>query len=155
MTSSSIITLLKADHKHVASLLKDAIAARKATKRADLFAEIKNELVLHTRFEETAIYPVLEARKSSRGDALEAEAEHAQIKHLLSEIAATDPDDDRWKARVTVLAEDIRHHVGEEESAGGIFAELRKALSVEELKELGQRYAEEKGARLTELVQAN
>ncbi len=155
MKSTSIITLLKTDHKHVAKLLKEATAARKATKRADLFAEIKNELMLHMRFEETAIYPVLEARKASRGDALEAVVEHAQVKHLLSEIAATEPSDDRFKARLTVLTEDIRHHVKEEESTGGIFAELRKVLSAEELKELGQRYTEEKSAGLTEMVEAD
>jgi hypothetical protein len=37
------------------------------------------------------------------------------------------PDDEYFDARVTVLAEMIKHHVKEEEQPGGMFAEAKKS----------------------------
>jgi hypothetical protein len=46
---------------------------------------------------------------------------------LIAEIAASSPDDEFFDAKVTVLAEMIKHHVKEEEKPGeGFFAQARK-----------------------------
>jgi hemerythrin superfamily protein len=142
MATTSIISLLKKDHKEVSSLLKEALATteKSAEERADLFAQINDALTLHTRFEEENIYPILLEHTKTKGDALEAEEEHAQIKHLLADIGATEVTDERWKAKLMVLTEDIRHHVKEEEQSGGLFDELKKKLDAEELAGLAEQY---------------
>lgn len=147
-TTTSIINLLKKDHKEVSALLKEALATteRAQNKRADLFAQINGALTVHTRFEEESIYPILLEQRKTKDDALEADEEHAQIKHLLADISATDVTDERWKAKLTVLAEDIRHHVKEEESSGGLFDELKKAVDDEELASLAEQYEATKAA---------
>jgi hemerythrin superfamily protein len=144
MSQQTIITILKHDHDEVDAFLEQAERAIKAEKRRELFAEINAALVAHTRFEETEIYPVLKQRKSSHDEALEAVEEHAVVKHLLQEIAATDVDDERWKATVMVLAESVRHHVKEEEQRGGLFDELKKAMKPDELVALGEAYISSK-----------
>ena len=58
----------------------------------------------------------------------EAQVEHDGAKMVIAELLNGNPDDEFYSAKVTVLSEYIKHHVGEEEQAGeGIFAKARKA----------------------------
>jgi hypothetical protein len=147
MSNQTIITLLKKDHKEVSGLLKQASATSDSAtaKRDDLFARISEALSAHMAFEEERVYPVLQRKQETRDTALEAIEEHQQAKQLLRDLAGIASDDERWKAKVTVLMEDIKHHVKEEEQAGGLFSELESALEQAELVELAKEYAETKG----------
>jgi hemerythrin superfamily protein len=142
MPSQSIIPLIKKDHKEVTALLKKALATGEedTDERGELFGQINEALTLHMRFEEENVYPLLTEQEKTREDALEAEEEHAQVKHLLRDIAETDPSDERWKAKVMVLAEDIRHHVKEEEQSGGLLDQVKKRLGSEELRGLAEQF---------------
>lgn len=149
MATPSIIPLLKKDHKEVTALLKEASSSSDDAggKRAQLFAQINEALSLHMRFEEENVYPLLLEQRKTKEDALEAEEEHAVAKHLLGEIADTDVEDEHWKAKVMVLAENIRHHVKEEEQSGGLFDELKKAADQETLTALAEQFQMRKGAK--------
>ena len=57
----------------------------------------------------------------------EAEVEHDGAKKLIAEIEASSPDDEYFKAKMSVLSEMIKHHVNEEEKRGGMFSEARHA----------------------------
>jgi hypothetical protein len=46
-------------------------------------------------------------------------------------------DDEIWTAKMTVLKENVEHHVEEEE--GEMFPKARKALTEEEIETLGMR----------------
>jgi hemerythrin superfamily protein len=142
MTKSSIITQLKKDHQEVTALLEEALNTqeRSGDKRQRLFAQIQEALNKHMQFEEEKIYPVLEKKRKTQGEALEALEEHRQIKYLLEDIDELDVRDKHWKAKISVLAEDIRHHINEEEEDGGLFDELRAALQKSELVALGEDY---------------
>ena len=140
--SKSIITLLKHDHDEVGALLKQAMACseKASAKRSALFAKIRDALTVHTSFEEERIYPLLIAAKQSKSAVLEAYEEHNQIKCLLQDITDTEVTDERWSAKVTVLAEDVEHHVKEEEQPGGLFAKLRQATDNETLASLADEF---------------
>ena len=140
MTTPTIITLLKADHREVSKLFEelDKTTSRSARKRQELFAEIDHALSVHADFEEARVYPLLEAEKASRPIALEAVEEHGQIKRLLAQLRDLDPQDDHWKAKATVLMEDVRHHVKEEE--GDAFPKLRRNVTAEVLEALAAEY---------------
>ena len=59
-------------------------------------------------------------------DALdEADVEHSHIKELVAQLEASQPGDDLFEARFTVLSEYVEHHAAEEEKT--IFAKARKA----------------------------
>jgi len=56
---------------------------------------------------------------------------------MLSELAGMDPADERFTAKVTVLIENVRHHVEEEEQDW--FPKVREAIGRKVLQELGQQ----------------
>ncbi|HSE24830.1 MAG TPA: hemerythrin domain-containing protein, partial [Pyrinomonadaceae bacterium] len=60
--SMNAFTLLKADHKKVAGILEkiENTTERAAKGREELFGQLKSELEVHTRIEETILYPALE-----------------------------------------------------------------------------------------------
>lgn len=138
-------TLLKKDHKTVAGLMDkiEATTERAIKGREELFTQLKRELDIHARIEETILYPVLEKAEPTHDISLEAYEEHKVVKQLLSELESEPKDAEEWTAKFTVLKENVEHHVEEEE--GEMFTKARKVLSKEELEELGRRLEEAKG----------
>lgn len=141
-------TLLKTDHKKVAGILEklDSTTERGVKTREEIFTQLKTELDVHARIEETIFYPVLEEAKETRDITLEAFEEHRLVKQLLGELESMGKDSEEWTAKFTVLKENIEHHVEEEE--GEMFPKARKVLSEEEAEALGTRLEEAKTEQL-------
>jgi hemerythrin superfamily protein len=141
-------TLLKADHKKVAGILEklDSTTERGVKTREELFTQLKTELDVHTRIEETIFYPALEQADETRDITLEAFEEHRLVKQLLGELQSLGKDEEQWTAKFTVLKEQIEHHVEEEE--GEMFPKARKVLGEEEAEALGTRMEEAKEKQL-------
>ncbi len=131
--------LLKEDHQRVAGILEkiDATTERGIKTREKLFTQLKTELDIHAEIEETIFYPALEKHDETRDITLEGIEEHRIVKELLAELDAMAKDDEVWTAKMTVLKENVEHHVEEEE--GEMFPKARKALSEEEVERLGTR----------------
>jgi len=129
-------TLLKADHMKVASIFEKLAATneRDVKNCHDLFANLKEELDVHARIEETFLYRALEKAEETHNLALEAVEEHAIVNQLLSELEHMEKDH-AWWARLKVLRENVEHHVEEEETE--LFAKAGKVLSEGELESLG------------------
>ena len=137
------IVLLKEDHKLVKGLFKEfektkQTASPKA-KRA-LVDKICTELVTHSFIEETVFYPAARAgAPDTDSEVLESVEEHHVVAWLLSELQHLDPSDETFDAKVTVLIENTRHHIEEEESE--LFPQVRKTLGRKRLTELGEEMA--------------
>jgi iron-sulfur cluster repair protein YtfE (RIC family) len=133
--------LLKQDHKKVSKLFAQIESAKGAAKTS-LFNQLKAELDLHAHIEETVLYPALENTDEAREITLEAYEEHKVVKDLLGELANAGTPNDEWDAKLTVLKENVEHHVEEEE--GELFGKARKALGQERIEELGAELEAEK-----------
>jgi hemerythrin superfamily protein len=123
------IELLKADHKRVKALFKRFAALRQkrgdTDEKSEVVQSICRELKVHTTIEEEIFYPAVRA-KIDDGDLMdEALVEHASAKDLVEQLEGMDADDDLYDAKVTVLGEQIDHHVQEEE--GEMFPRAAKA----------------------------
>ncbi|MEO5706292.1 MAG: hemerythrin domain-containing protein [Alteraurantiacibacter sp.] len=136
------IALLKADHRAVEELFEKFEKARSADRKQALASQICTELVIHTMIEEELLYPALKGKIDE--DMLdEAYVEHDGAKLMISQIMAGTPDDEFYEAKVTVLSEEIKHHVQEEEMPKeGMFAQAR--ASDVDLNELGRQMAARK-----------
>ena len=128
-TSDDAIAALKADHKKVKELFKQFGKLRDAedsgAERTALVEQICNELTIHTAIEEEIFYPAVREQIDDQSLMDEALVEHAGAKELISQLQQMRPDDDLFNAKVTVLGEQINHHVEEEE--GEMFPKARKA----------------------------
>ncbi len=133
------ITLLKNDHQTVDGLFEKFEKAGENAKKTKqkLVAKMIEELAVHAAIEEMTFYPFLKGiDEELTSDVLESLEEHHVVKWLLSEIDGMSPDAERFDAKVTVLIENVRHHVEEEERE--MFPRVRKALSRQQLDELGE-----------------
>lgn len=122
------IAMLMADHKKVKKLFSDFDKLKEEGSDEDKAALVElicNELKIHTALEEEIFYPAV--RKAIEDSDLmdEALVEHAGAKDLISQLEEASPEDDLYDAKVTVLGEQINHHVKEEE--GEMFPKAKKA----------------------------
>ena len=139
------ITLLKNDHKTVNELFKKFEKAGDSAHKtkAKLVEQIIHELAVHAAIEEVAFYPFVKGvSEDLTDDVLESLEEHHVVKWLLSELEGMDPKAERFDAKVTVLIENVRHHVEEEEQE--MFPRIRKSLSRSDLQDLGEALANAK-----------
>ena len=130
------IALLKADHRKVEELFEQFQKARGDSRKQALAHEICNELKIHTMIEEEIFYPAF--RGKIEEDTLdEAYVEHDGAKVLINDIESSDSSADFYDAKVTVLSEEIKHHVHEEEMpSDGMFAQCRRTdVDLVELKD--------------------
>ncbi len=139
------ITLLKADHHAVEQLFKrfEQAGERAHMQKRQIVDRIIEELSVHAAIEEQVFYPCARATvPDTEAIALESLEEHHIIKWLLSELVDMDPAHERFTAKVTVLIENVRHHVEEEES--DFFPKMRQHIGRNELADLGQALADAK-----------
>jgi hemerythrin superfamily protein len=130
------ITLLKQDHKAVEKLFKQFEKTTQPAQQRKLAQQVIKELSAHAAIEEMVFYPAVRDRVPKAEDTvLESLEEHHIVKWVLSELDDMKPDHERFKAKMTVLMENVRHHVKEEESE--LFPEVRSVIKRKELGELG------------------
>ncbi|WP_026285434.1 hemerythrin domain-containing protein [Thiomonas sp. FB-6] len=136
--------LLVKDHEMVKGIIEDLLETSPSAKktRLELLKTLKKELLDHENLEERVVYPPLESRKATRDLTLEAYQEHHVVDQLLEELESLDFKDEAWKAKLTVLQENLLHHVQEEEKE--LFPKAEKALSKDQLKTMEQQIAQAK-----------
>ena len=121
------VALLKEDHRKVEDLFAQFEKASGDGRKQKLATEICTELSVHAQIEEEIFYPACDGKVDE--DLLkEAYVEHDGAKVLIAEIMAGEPSDEFYDAKVTVLQEQIEHHVQEEEKRlEGLFSQARAA----------------------------
>jgi len=136
------ITLLKDDHRTVEALFKrfEKAGDNAFTEKRAVVEKIIEELSIHAAVEEQLFYPVTRATVPDTEDVvLESLEEHHIVKWVLSELETMSPEDERFDAKVTVLIENVRHHVEEEEEE--YFPKVRDELGRNALNDLGDAMA--------------
>jgi hemerythrin superfamily protein len=129
----------------IVMLREDHAAVRKLFTRFDkgetsVVPAICDALDRHAALEEAYFYPEVKDVLPGRDLVLESVEEHHVVHMLIAELRAMSVDDENYRAKATVLVENVRHHIEEEES--DLFPAVREAIGRSELRELGQRMAE-------------
>ena len=115
-SSANAIVSLKADHQKVKKLFQDFERTSDRTTKIKIVTEAVEELGLHATLEEEIFYPaVREEIDDEDGVMNEADEEHHVAKVLLAELEEMDGSESHYDAKFTVLAENVRHHIKEEE----------------------------------------
>lgn len=117
-------TMLKSDHDKVKKLF-DSFEKADPSEKKEIASQTLEELKVHASVEEQLFYPALRQEMADEEGLMdEADEEHHVAKILIAELEEMQGDEDHWEAKFTVLAENVRHHIKEEE--GEIFPEARK-----------------------------
>jgi hemerythrin-like domain-containing protein len=116
-------------------------ATERSRARNDVVKHIIELLTVHTYIENECMYPrVRELLSDLEDDVLESYEEHHVADILCLELWAMDANDEHFDAKTTVLIENVRHHIDEEENDW--FPKVRSGLSRKQLQELGQQMLE-------------
>jgi hemerythrin superfamily protein len=142
------LTLLIADHNRVRGLFERFTAASDAddvATMAELADQMRTELEVHTTIEEEIFYPAVRGLSDEIADTVaEGLEEHHQVEVLLEELTGLSPGDDAWKAKWTVVIEDVDHHADEEESE--LFPKVRSHTDADTRSAWGDELDARKGA---------
>src|SRR6478609_765562 len=143
--STDAIVLLKADHQEIREQFRRFTAAGEnaAAAKGKIVDKIIELLTVHTFIENEVMYP--EVRKllpDVEDDVLESYEEHHVADLLCFELVSMDAGDERFVPKMTVLIENVEHHMGEEEDEW--FPKVREGLGRKQLGELGDRMVEMK-----------
>lgn len=147
--SDNIFDQLKAEHNQLKDLLKKAKECS-PSERERMLERIEELLVPHSRGEEKTIYSVLHERtkehprkeKELLDLTNEAYEEHRAVDDLMANLKETDVHDERWLAKLTVIKENLEHHIKEEEN--DLFKKAKHILQPGESEELLEAYLEAK-----------
>lgn len=152
--SEHAITLLMDDHQRVRELFaelkklkRSSAAAGTDRQKAQLVAQVCQELLVHAQLEEEVFYPAVRAAIDDQDLMDEAAVEHAGAKDLIGQLLQMAPGDDLYDAKVTVLCESVEHHIKEEE--GSMFPQASKAAGLDAT--LGEQLLQRKQELLGEL----
>lgn len=141
--STDAIVMLKDDHKQILRAFRAFEGAGDAAHKTKgkLVDQIIELLTVHTYIENEVMYPrVRELVPDLEDDVLESYEEHHVADVLVMELAGMKPEDERFTAKTTVLIENVRHHIEEEEDEW--FPQVREALGRKVLQEIGAQMAE-------------
>jgi hemerythrin-like domain-containing protein len=132
------IDLLEQQHREVEEMFEEFEGASDGAKKTKerLCREISDALAMHAEIEEKLFYP--ESKQENTEEILrESVEEHLSMKRILADLLESGPSDEQFDAKMSVLKEQVEHHVEEEEKE--LFPKVRKDLSKDELEDLGER----------------
>jgi hypothetical protein len=135
------IAILKKDHDVVKDLFEKFEKAEATAQKEKIISKALHELKIHAAIEEEIFYPAV--RKHVETDMMnEADEEHHVARVLIAELDSGRRDNDHRDAKFTVLAENVRHHIKEEENE---LLPKAKALDIDFIA-LGQLMLDRKAA---------
>lgn len=109
-----------------------------------LFGEFGDELERHQEAEEQTLYAVLRDDPSTRELVLEGIEEHNAATALLRKLQQQNGGTDTWMAKMTVLREQVQHHLEHEETE--LFDKARNIISDDEAMTLTEEFESKKEA---------
>lgn len=125
------------DHEDFRDLLDnyEEIDPDEHREKRRLVDELIPAVVRHSVMEEEAFYPWVRSHAPDLEDmVLEEIEEHHVIEILMAELADLDASDERFDAKVEVFAENLLHHLHEEEDE--LFPQVRDKVDADELRAL-------------------
>jgi hemerythrin superfamily protein len=128
------LELLKQDHQEASSLM-DQLESGDEQSMMNTFNQLKQALTLHTKMEETLLYPALQNNEQTGDIISEAYEEHQTVDEILAEMTGMATSNGEFMDKLTELRENVEHHVEEEENE--MFPKAEQILGRHRLEEMG------------------
>ncbi len=122
--AAHVLDPLREDHHKVKQLFEEFEAAAEREEKQRIVEEALNALQQHSYVEEKVLYPAFLPALDEEQLLQEALEEHHVVHLLIAELKKMKPADARYDAKFTVLVENVRHHIKEEE--GEMFPQVEE-----------------------------
>jgi hemerythrin superfamily protein len=132
------VELILSQHEEIRARFAefDGLSSRASKKKDALVKSIVTDLVKHAEIEEQVFYPAVREELDGLDDEIDEDLEeHHAAELLLSELDGATSDQPRFDAKVTVLKENVLHHMEEEET--DLLPKAREGLDERRRRELG------------------
>lgn len=133
------LQMLRDDHRKVQQLFQEFEQAEDGVSKRQIAQAAIQELEIHATLEEEIFYPAAMEKLNEHDLIDEAQEEHHVVRLLANELKKMRGNDGRFKAKFTVMAESVKHHIQEEE--GELFPQIEGKLDADEV---GQRLEKRK-----------
>jgi hypothetical protein len=144
------LELIHQDHQEVKDLFKRFESTDDKREKQRIAESAIVDLVVHSMIEEEIFYPAVRKALAAQGEdvemMVEAEEEHHVVDLLIEELTNSRTADEHFDAKFKVMAENVKHHMQEEES---MMLPKAAELGIDSLNRLG----DEMYQRKTELMQ--
>ncbi len=131
---TGVFKTLAEQHGEVTAMLKRLQS--KPEKQAELWPEIRRELLSHERGEVREVYPVLRQHVQTRALAEHHDQEAAEMERLIERIDTATAAD--WRPLFDQLVDTVIRHANQEES--DIFPKAQEAIGAQAAKDLEPRF---------------
>lgn len=112
--SVNVLELLKDDHREVERLFQ-SFETSDGRSRQGIADETIKALEIHTKIEESLVYPAIREATGEEDLVDEANEEHHVVALLIKELKKMKASAEGYKAKFTVMSELVKHHIAEEE----------------------------------------
>lgn len=133
------VSMLREDHRKVKELFQQFEEATDTSTKREIAKQAIKELKVHAALEEELFYPAVRREIDEEEKIDEAVEEHHVAKLLIAELSKMKPSDNHFDAKFKVLAENVKHHIQEEE--GEVIPEVEGEIDSDAL---GQKMAQRK-----------
>jgi hypothetical protein len=141
---TGVFKTLMEQHGAISALLRRADGGD--VEPAELWPEIRSELLSHERGESRVVYAALRELDDTRALAEQHDEEAAALELQIARVDAQDVEAEIWGDRFEELAELVKQHMADEES--DIFPAAQKALGKDRARQLDARFLEAKKAAM-------
>ncbi len=129
---------LAEEHGEVGALMKRVSKSADPKERAELYPQIRAELLSHERGELAEVYPLLSEHVATRDIAAAHSAEAQQLEHAIHSVDQHEFSSPEWGPAFEHLFQLVQQHVAEEEN--DFFPKAQAILGEGEAKAMLDRY---------------
>jgi hemerythrin superfamily protein len=133
--SPSVTDMIRFDHSHVVVTFHQYVVTKRASVKKALAETICDALEIHATLEEEVFYPAMRQLGLGRSVLAKSVPEHNEMRKVIAEIRAGDPNTPRYDQHVHELMRNVLHHVADEETV--LLPEAERMLSKDRLNALG------------------
>jgi hemerythrin superfamily protein len=134
----NIQTLIRLDHNKTNTLFTEIGATKDPQKLQEYFGQLYKDLLAHAQAEEEVVYPRVRMFYGE-DNTQELYDEQAQMKQMLDEIKAIDPNmADEFRSRVKQLMDVVGDHIRQEEST--MFAAIDKNCTTDQKEQMATEF---------------
>jgi len=143
-----VFKTLMEQHGEASGLLRRV--QKNTDKRAELWPQIRRELLSHERGELRVVFPVLRQFEETRQFAERHDIEASTLESQIQILDEEDIDSDEWGDQFDTLVKLVTAHVNEEESE--IFPAAMDVITAERAEELDAQFMQAKKAAMADMA---